>query len=103
MNSVADILKAKCDELNGEVKKQADFINQANNALKQLRAERKLALAKIQEFNGGIMAYNSTLRLIESGQAPSVVEQIAGHVVEEVESAGTIEGETVSDNGAVMD
>jgi hypothetical protein len=100
MSAVMDTLKAKCEELSAEVKKQADFINQASNALKQLRAERKVALAKIQEYNGGILAYSSTLRLMEAGQAPSVVAPTEASVVEETK---VVEGETVPDNGAVMD
>lgn len=91
MNTVADVLKAKCEELSAEVKKQADFINQANNALKQLRAERKLALAKIQEYNGGIIAYNSTLNLMNAGQAPVQTEEVSP----------VVEGEVVSDTDTV--
>ncbi len=91
MNTVANMLKAKCNELDAEVKKQVDFVNQTNNALAKLRAERKLALAKIQEYNGGIIAYSSTLKVMETEQGPLV----AAH-------SAVVEGEVVPETGAAV-
>lgn len=100
MNTVADVLKAKCDELTAAIKKESDFVSSTNGALKQLRAERRLALARIQEFNGGLMAYGSTLNLMNAGQAQTPAVDAAA-TVEEVQA---VEGEIVPDSGAaVMD
>lgn len=98
MNTVEDVLKAKCEELTAEVKKQVDSVTNTGNSLKQLRAEKKLALAKIQEFNGALLAYTSTLNIMKATQAPIIAEAQA------TPAPVTIEGEVVPEsNMAVLD
>jgi hypothetical protein len=88
MNAV-DTMQAKYDELSEAAKKQAEFLNQIVLSIKQLRAERKRALAQINETSGALQAYGSSLQLLKGKDAPVETPAVATET-------SALEGEVVT-------
>ncbi len=91
MSEKLNVIEAKYAELTDVLKKQNDFLNQTTIAIKQLRAERKRALAQVNETNGALQAYGSTINLLKEGQPEVVAETPAVN-----DPAPALEGEVVT-------
>lgn len=69
MNAI-ETIQAKFDELTEVLKKQGEFVNQIGASIKQLRNERKRALAQVNETSGALQAYGSTLKMLKGPEVP---------------------------------
>jgi len=58
-------LSLKKDILEAELKKQVQFLNDINNAIRKLRADKKTTIGNIHRADAALQAYKESLQVIE--------------------------------------
>lgn len=82
---IAVLVDAKVKELQKQAQEQNDCLNRINAAFKQLRAEKKAAIANINTLSGAIQAYQTLQDPLKDASAPEVSSEAVAEPVEVLE------------------